>query len=108
MAVSKVHRAALVGLTILLLVALMPTNPYVFYQLLRWIAFGVLGWTAYTCSVRNKSGWLWVFAVLTLLYNPIFRTALGRDGWEVANVLTVLLVARFVYETWSPSNSESD
>jgi len=83
-----------VALVAMLLFALHDSNPYGYYQLLRWACFGVFAYLAYDALTRgNSTGWAWVFGMFALLYNPFLPMALGRDVWGVANILTAAVLA---------------
>ena len=81
-----------------LLLCLAPM-PYGYFQLVRFVAMVVFGLMAYQYYCRNKSIAATVFGVLALLFQPIYKIALGRATWNVIDVLVaVLLVALFVLE----------
>jgi len=85
------YRVIQVVLIAMLLWALVPSNPYGYYQLLRWAC--VVGLAYLAVESRRTPGWVWVFGALAVLYNPVVPFALGRDLWEVANVPTVVVLA---------------
>ena len=85
-------------LAALMLLCLAPM-PYGYFQLVRFVAMVVFGLMAYQYYCRNKSIAATVFGVLALLFQPIYKIALGRATWNVIDVLVaVLLVALFVLE----------
>lgn len=60
------------------------------------VAFGLLAYQYYT---RHKSIATIVFGVLALLFQPIYKIALGRVTWNVIDVfVAVLLIALYVME----------
>ena len=60
------------------------------------VAFGMI---AYRYYVINKNIAAWVFGLLALLFQPLFKIALGRTIWNVIDVLVaILLIAIFVLE----------
>ena len=87
----------------LILAALMllclASMPYGYYMLVRFVAMVVFGLMAYRYYVNNKAIAAVVFGVLALLFQPIYKIALGRVTWNVIDVLVaVLLIALFVLE----------
>ena len=77
----------------LLVDAAVQRHPYSFYMLLRWICCPVFVYSAFA-AYENKHGvWVWVFAVLAALYNPIFRVHLDRSTWIGVNWITVGIIA---------------
>ena len=85
-------------LAALMLLCLAPM-PYGYYQLVRFVAMVAFGIMAYQYYLKQKSEAAVVFAVLALLFQPIYKIALGRAMWNVIDVLVaVLLIALFVLE----------
>lgn len=65
--------------------------PYGYYQLFRLIAFGAFAYLAYV--EQEDKGWLTVWVISALLVQPIFKIALGREIWNVVDVIwSVLLI----------------
>jgi hypothetical protein len=91
------------GLAGLLVFALREGNPYGFYQLLRWLCFGVFAYSAYSFYEKQRTGWTWSFLLLALLYNPFAKVALGRQTWEVVNVASAVVLAVAVWIQWRGS-----
>jgi hypothetical protein len=81
-----------VVVTLMLLWALVPDNPYGYYILLRFVVCGVFIYLAISAYALGKWPWIWVFAATAFLYNPLIRFHLGREVWEIVNVATILLV----------------
>ena len=85
-------------LAALMLLCLAPM-PYGYYMLVRFVAMVVFGVMAYQYYLRQKTVATVVFVVLALLFQPIYKIALGRVTWNVIDVLVaVLLIALFVLE----------
>ncbi len=73
-------------LAILLLLCLLDM-PYGFYQLVRFIAFTGLGFLAFR-SYKNKNEiGLIIFGSLALLFQPFIKIALGREIWNLVDVI---------------------
>jgi outer membrane protein assembly factor BamE (lipoprotein component of BamABCDE complex) len=92
--------AGLIGLYIawlvaagLLVSAAVQGHPYSFYTLLRWICCPIFAHSAFAAHERNRMLWIWVFGVLALLYNPLFRVHLDRSTWTGVNWFTVGVIA---------------
>ena len=85
-------------LAALMLLCLAPM-PYGYFQLVRFVAMVVFGLMAYQYYCRNKSIAATVFGVLALLFQPIYKIALGRATWNVIDVVVAaLLIGLFVLE----------
>ena len=64
--------------------------PYGYYQLYRFIALGAFLYLAYT-EQENK-GWLSIWIISALLVQPFFKVALGRDIWNIVDVIFAVLL----------------
>lgn len=73
--------------------------PYGYFQLVRFVAMVAFGVMAYQYYASHKTIAATVFCVLALLFQPIYKIALGRVTWNVIDVaVAVLLVGLFVLE----------
>ncbi|AFL83007.1 hypothetical protein Belba_0344 [Belliella baltica DSM 15883] len=76
-------------LSILFLLCLLDM-PYGFYQLVRFI--GMLGFAilAFNGHEQGKSTEMIVYGGLALLFQPFFKIALGRDIWNIVDVVVAI------------------
>ncbi|MBT8244560.1 DUF6804 family protein [Winogradskyella sp.] len=75
-----------IALAILLLLCLLDM-PYGFYQLVRFaslIGFGIL---AYSASEKVSKTEMIIYGGLALLFQPFFKIALGREIWNIVDVI---------------------
>ena len=73
--------------------------PYGYYMLVRFVAMVVFGLMAYQYYTKQKAIASVIFGVLALLFQPIYKIALGRVTWNVIDVLVAaLLIGLFVLE----------
>ena len=73
--------------------------PYGYYMLVRFVTMVAFGLLAYQYYMRQKTVATVIFMVLALLFQPIYKIALGRVTWNVIDVLVaVLLIALYVLE----------
>jgi hypothetical protein len=79
------------GLAILLLLCLLDM-PYGFYQLVRFIALAVFGFLAYDANQRKQNALVVIYGVLALLFQPFFKVALGRDLWNMVDVVVAVFL----------------
>jgi len=73
-------------LTVLFILCLLDM-PYGYYELVRFVAmvgFGVLAYQSY--KDENKTE-LIIYCALALLFQPIFKIALGRELWNIIDVI---------------------
>ena len=61
--------------------------PYGFYQLVRFMALIGFGILAYKANEQNKNTEMIVYGGLALLFQPFFKIALGREIWNIVDVI---------------------
>ena len=77
------------GLALALLICLLPL-PYGSYTLVRFAAMIVFGCMAFNFYREGKLPLCVVAASLVLLFQPIFKVALGRAMWNAVDVLVAV------------------
>jgi hypothetical protein len=73
-------------LSILLLLCLLDM-PYGFYQFVRFaglIGFAIL---AYKAKEKGSQNEIIIYVGLSLLFQPFFKIALGRQGWNIVDLI---------------------
>jgi hypothetical protein len=61
--------------------------PYGFYQFVRFAAMVGFGILAYQAYEQGRKVEVIVFGSLALLFQPLFKIALGREVWNLVDVL---------------------
>jgi hypothetical protein len=75
------------GIAILCLLCL-ADMPYGFYQLVRLVAFAGFAYLAYDAKQNNnESIEIWIYGFLALLFQPFLKISLGRELWNMIDVL---------------------
>jgi len=72
--------------------------PYGFYQLVRFVAlvgFVYLSYHSFECKNNSTA---YIYAVLALLFQPIFKISLGREIWIILDIAVGigLLISIFI------------
>ena len=62
--------------------------PYGFYQLVRFIAMVSFGFLAFKANENGKQTEMLIYGTLALLFQPLFKIALGR---ELRNIIDVVV-----------------
>lgn len=96
-------KAIKIVLAILLFLCL-ADMPYGFYQFVRFaglIGFAVL---AYQANLQSRQTEMIVYGGLALLFQPFFKIALGRQMWNIVDVIVGLglLISIFMKPKESP------
>jgi asparagine N-glycosylation enzyme membrane subunit Stt3 len=85
-------------LAVLLLLCLAPM-PYGFYQLVRFVAMVILSVFAYIYWSKESKPLAVTFGALALLFQPFQKIALGREMWNIVDVLVASgLIILFFFE----------
>ena len=97
------NNAIKIVLAILLFLCL-ADMPYGYYQLVRFaglIGFAIL---AYQAQEQGRQTEMIIYGGLALLFQPFFKIALGREIWNIVDVLVVigLLISIFMKPKESP------
>jgi hypothetical protein len=61
--------------------------PYGFYQVVRLVALIGFAILAYQANQQRRQFEMYIYVGLALLFQPIFKIALGRDLWNVVDVI---------------------
>ena len=71
--------------------------PYGFYQLVRFAALIGFAILAYSANKNDNQTEMIVYIVLALLFQPFVKIALGRQIWNILDVIIgiALLVSTF-------------
>ena len=93
---ALIPHALVVGL---LLWALVPSNPYGYYSVMRWILCATFIYLAVRSHEQQRHTWVWVWGVSAGIYNPIFPVHATREFWSLVNIVTIGVVAFGVFAT---------
>ncbi|WP_111880599.1 DUF6804 family protein [Aequorivita sp. CIP111184] len=78
-----------IALAILFFLCLL-NMPYGYYQLVRFLAFIGFGYIAYQANQENNNTAKIIYAALALLFQPFVKIALGRELWNIVDVLVAI------------------
>ena len=76
-------------MAVLLLLCLLPM-PYGYFVLVRFVAMCAFAYLAFCYYSANQKSLAYVFGALAILFQPIFKIALGRTMWNVVDVIVAL------------------
>lgn len=81
----------------LLLIGGLWDNPYIYFQVLRWVVTLVGIYIIYRNKNVKNSIWIIIFSIISILFNPIFPITLSRDTWLVIDTVTALIFIASAY-----------
>ena len=75
-----------IGLAILFFLCLLDM-PYGYYQFVRFVSLIGFGILAYQANQEQKQTEMIIYGALALLFQPFFKIALGREMWNIVDVI---------------------
>lgn len=92
-------------LSIILLLCLL-NMPYGFYQLVRFLALVGFSYLAIDAYRKEKMTEVFIFIALAILFQPIFKIALGRTIWNVVDVLVAIGLLISIFSATNKNDSK--
>ena len=83
--------ASIVAILMLLLAIPSGLWPYIYYQILRWIITCVALFIAYTAYHLEKQAWIWIIAIIVILFNPIVPIYLSKETWVLIDLIVSII-----------------
>jgi len=71
--------------------------PYGYYQLVRFLAMVSFSYLSYTAYQEDRRNIAYIFASLAILFQPLIKIALGREIWNVVDVVIGCWLLYLVY-----------
>jgi hypothetical protein len=70
-----------------------------FYTILRWVCCAVFVYSAIISVQIKRMLWLAIFAVLGIVFNPIYPLPLDRSAWIVTDWVSIaaMIIATFAF-----------
>ena len=73
--------------------------PYGYFQLVRFVAVGAFAILAYHANSKQKKNEMIVYICLAILFQPFFKITLGREIWNIVDVIVgVVLIATIFWK----------
>jgi len=82
-------------LSILFLVCLLDM-PYGYFQLVRFLGMVGFAILAYNKYQKNQT-WFVIWLASAVLINPIFKISLGREIWNIVDVIWAILLIASIF-----------
>ncbi len=92
-----------IGLAILFFLCLLDM-PYGFYQFVRFVALVGFGVLAFKANERDHQIEMMIYGGLALLFQPFFKIALGREIWNIVDVIVGIGLIGSLLKTSTPKN----
>jgi hypothetical protein len=85
-----------IGLAFLLLGCL-ANMPYSYFQIVRFLGLIGFGFLAFQEKEKGNEGYFFLWLSSAILINPIFKIPLGRELWNVIDVIWAILLLLSLY-----------
>jgi hypothetical protein len=79
-------------------IALIPSMPYGYYSVMRWVVCASCAWLALASYRNGQEEWAWCWGVIAGIYNPIFPVHANREIWSIVNVATIAVAAWYGFK----------
>jgi hypothetical protein len=72
--------------------------PYGYYEFIRFVALIGFGILAFKANERDNTIEMIIYGALALLFQPFFKIALGRELWNIVDVIVGigLIISLFI------------
>ena len=70
--------------------------PYGYYQFIRFISLIAFGYFAFEAYSNQKQGLMILFGSLALLFQPLVKISLGRQLWNIIDVVVAIILVVIV------------
>ena len=84
---------------VLLLLGIPPMWPYGYYVLLRWAISLSSAYLAYRENVIGRTSWLYAFATIMVIFNPLVPFYLSKNFWSVIDFAAASIFLYYVLGT---------
>jgi len=71
--------------------------PYGYYQFVRFVGLIGFGILAYQANEEGRQTEMIIYGVLALLFQPFLKIALGREIWNIVDVIVGLGLLASIY-----------
>ena len=82
--------------------------PYGYYQMVRFLALVGFGYLAFRANEEGKQTEMFIFIGLAVLFQPIFKIALGRTIWNIVDVVVGIGLLVSLFTNKPPEDPESE
>lgn len=82
-------------LSVLLLLCL-ADMPYGYYQFVRFVSSILFAYFAYVEREKNRK-WMVFYIAMSILFQPFLKISLGRELWNVVDVIVAFILAITVF-----------
>ena len=86
------RKIAVIISVVMLFLAVPSLFPYGYFQILRWIVTGTAIYSGYISYKLDYKAWVWIMAIIAILFNPIAPIHLDKGLWVMIDTVTAVLM----------------
>jgi hypothetical protein len=76
----------------MLILAIPTIWPYGYYEILRWVVSGVAVYSAFNAYEKEKFGWVFLMALIAIIFNPFAPIHLEKESWALVDFLAAIVM----------------
>jgi len=93
------------GISTIMLLLAIPDLPYGYYTLLRWVVTTSAIFLVYISHQLEKKFWLFLMAIIALLFNPIAPIHLDKETWAIIDLVVAIIFLASIFKIKSGLNN---
>lgn len=82
--------------------------PYGYYQMVRFLGLVGFGYLAFRANEEGNQTEMLIFIGFAVLFQPIFKIALGRTLWNIVDVIVGIGLLVSLFTNKPPEDPESE
>lgn len=80
--------------------------PYGYYTLVRFVSMVGFAYLTLSCVSLSKKNLAWCFGSLALLFQPLVPFKLGRDTWQIVDIVVGVFLVIVLFNAKFPSKKD--
>jgi FtsH-binding integral membrane protein len=84
-------------LAIIMIAGAFLSFPFAYYQLMNWVVAIAALMTAKQAREGGNTFWIWLFAFVAVVFNPITPLYFRTDVWQIADIIAIVIFAVSFY-----------
>ncbi len=83
----------------ILFVICLADMPYGYFQFVRFLGMVGFAFLAFNEYEKENKGWMVFYIVSAILINPIFKISLGRELWNIIDIIwAIIFVGTVIFD----------
>ena len=87
------------GVLVILLLLCVFKMPYGYYELVRFVSVTGFGYLSFIANKKGNQNEMIVYVSLALLFQPFIKITLGKDIWNIIDIIVSIGLIFSIYKT---------